>query len=224
MNIAYYDSLLRNCRSVEDWQKYPHDDVVIFSIFGTVAPKILHRSHRLIPYGDGVFEMVLSTLGAKGALFGRVPPSIASMPPKYSLGGSLPLELDAWKEERNQKWLTREVKNLKFTSSNTLIFDANSDVETVSYLTSKLPASLAGEAWFATVDELADRFSWLYLPLPELVGVDLLIFERRLLASIRSAFDALGFTEEAKWDQGRITMPIELPVVQSKIWPSKKSL
>ena len=213
MNISQYDALLSQCRSTEDWQRFPYGDVVVYSIFGTMGPSVLRRQHRFISCSPDCFAAALSALGVKAALLRRTPRTLAAAPPDYGLKSSISEEAEAWKIDSNQKWLNSQVMNLKFASSRSLIYDANLNYELISLLQTQLGECHDSVKWFKSVDELVDKCRWIYVSLPEMVDVDLLVFGKQVPPGIIRKIDGMGFTSEANWNDDIASFVIRPPEI-----------
>ena len=88
-----------------------------------------------------------------------------------------------WGDEANQNYLINRVPDMKYASCYTLICDSNlSDSVLGEIMKSKLGHWLTGGSvkeldWFDSVDKLLPICGWFYIPLPEYVEYNLLIYE-----------------------------------------------
>jgi hypothetical protein len=211
MDSAEYDKKLASLTTLKEWLAIPEADVILFTCFGTVAPEILRRTHRLIPPDSDSFRKLLSILGTDAGLASsRNPPTIEARGPDYGLSSQLEDQAAEWLEPANQEWLIGHVKNLKYSPGGLyLLYDALLPRESLRQLKdSRIPKPKVSEVdWFAEVNRLLDTCGWFYVSLPESSQYNLCLFGSSYGESITSKLDARVITAKVEWSEGRAQWP-----------------
>jgi hypothetical protein len=216
MNVVEYDNYLSGLRRAEDWANVPQEDRVLHWVFGTVAPSIARRPHRLVIPSASSFREITKYLGAAGALLGCAPPSMEALPPDFGLSASFLAKLRAWQEPPNQEYLIEDLLlNLKFSSALGLICNSGLSEEVVAQIEKSVvfEGIVNGisdlRSWFEAVSVLVNDCGWFYLPLPEITQYDLLVFGENTPTSILEKMNSKLAPEQIGWSDNRAHWPVE---------------
>jgi hypothetical protein len=105
---------------------------------------------------------------------------------------------------------------MKFMSSRSIIFNADSPVEIASRIYFELPGSLPPIEWFRRAAELTKVCGWLYIPLSEEVEVDLLTLSEVEEKDKSGAIDVTGCASRAEWRGDKLVFPMAPPTIKAR--------
>ena len=190
MNAESYDTYLATLATDKDWERIPEKDVLLYTYFGTVAPRILRRPHRLLTSDSRAFQTLMSVLGDCGATIGK------PMPILDFNGEETPYEeVCAWKQHENQEWLIAQIMSMKFEEHRNIIFSASLSEKVVQDIASSTIilgrwGNTSARDWFDAIDEKLNELGWVYSSLlSETIMLDLLVLKEEYASSYLHEID-----------------------------------
>jgi hypothetical protein len=209
MDIEEYNCHLNALHSYERWLRVPVGDRLLFWTFGTIAPKILLRRHRLVLDQPGHLQALLTLLETEVATL-RCPEDF-----DYSSCDSPSLQVcvRAWQEENNQRRLVRICESKPEAPARNLAFDAHLNADALAELadsevnTRYVDSDFANDKWFDALNELVETCGWFYISITEMTTYNLVIFNESTATKYQSLIDSNLITRCLEFRDGRPVWP-----------------